>query len=367
MDKLTPPPHNFLALEDFYLHNETVTAAFLGWRGAQAAWALKDMDPLSQETEDVCRRLQNAIREKVGSRPAQWIIDVEESDMMIDHDAWVEHSLAKAALARPESCGYPDLDLNIETQVNCGTQLEEFHRGTWAQERLAAMFEVARFEPLDPLVCHFEHPLPDLIAKLDKDLSIGVGGGMRHPYNCSVAVGALSLRLLPHEGRPEETIAITRRIKVSEVGAVVRRLKDEITERHPGLTNAIREQQESLRCLPDGWPNEKVSEEMKTWATMRFLGDAGLMGSEFFEGDWLMTQMPTDVQRRVESVAAAVQPEAKSWAQLRQSAASSDSPASAGTRVEASDALANLKERAQARREAKPKSEIRPKRGVKNA
>lgn len=317
----TQTPHTFLALEDFYLHHQKVTSDFLGWRGASAAWALKDLDPTSKETEELCARLQKSIRELVGSRPAQWVIDVEESHTRLDLESWVEDSLKIALASRPESCGHPDLDLNLETQINCGIQLEEFHRGDWAKARLTEMFDCKNFEPLEPLVCRFEHPLPDLLAKLDKDLSIGVRGGMRHPYACSVAIGALSLRLLPHEGKPEETIALTRRVKVSEVGEVVRRLKEEITERRNGLTGAIKEQQENLRGLPTNWPNEAVYESMQTWASKRFLGDMGLMGSELFEGDWLMSSMPSDAVRDTPLALTEDVGASQSLAQLRHSRA----------------------------------------------
>lgn len=345
MDTSTQTPHPFLALEDFYLHHQNTTTGFLGWRGAQAAWALKDMDPSSEETESVCRRLQKSIRELVGSRPAQWVIDVEESHTQLDLESWVEDSLKLAIDSRPESCGYPDLDLNIETQLNCGTQLEEFHRADWAKNRLSAMFDCKNFEALEPLVCRFEHPLPDLLAKLDKDLSIGVRGGMRHPYSCSVAIGALSLRLLPHEGKPEETIALTRRVKVSEVGEVVRRLKEEINERRNGLTGAIKEQQENLRCLPTNWPSEAVYQAMQEWSAKRFVGDNGLMGSDLFEGDWLMSSMPSDSVRETRLMVSEDASAAQSLAQLRHLEQGSQA---AAEELEGA-APANFKERLKAR------------------
>lgn len=300
MDKLTTP-HTFLTLEDFYLQHQNITSEFLG-RAAQSAWALKDMSLDSNETLEVCRRLQNKIKDKVGNRPAQWVLEVEESHVLVDFDAWIENSLAKSMATQPPSCGYPDLDLNIETQRNCGTQLEEFHSGEWAKAQLKELFDFNNFTPIEePLEFHFEHSLHDLLFHMDKDLDWGVRGGMRSPYKCSVSVGALNLRLLPHEGQPEETIPVIRRLKVSDLRTVLDRLQDEIKARHEYLVGAIQTEQGNLKNLPEDWPTPEIYADMQKWATTSFTGDRGLMGSDLFEGNWIITELPSDIHRRIET------------------------------------------------------------------
>lgn len=290
--------HRFLALEDFYLHHQEKAVDFLGWRLASAAWSLKDVgSELSEEQVERCRRLQKAIKEKVGDRPAEWILEVEESHTVVDFGRWMDHCVAGVELPESEKTGFADLDFNFETQLVCGAQLEEMQRGTWVKARLEKMMRPESFEAIEPLVCRFEHPLPDLIAKLDRDLELGVGGGMRHPYQCSAAVGALTLRLFAHEGKPEEMIVITRRGQISKIENAVKLLHDEAKARQKALVDSLQEQQKNLREIPEGWPTAEISAKCKEWAGKRFSGDSGLVGSDLFEGNWIKAGMPQDVQR----------------------------------------------------------------------
>lgn len=289
----------FLTLEDFFATHQSVVTAAVGEKVAQMAWALKDLDPSSEEAEYACRRVQKALAPLLENRDAEWVIDVSESHTMIDLDSWIEHGffLGKAA-AKENETGYPDLDLNLETQMVCGAQMEAFHEADWAKKKLLAMMEPDSFEPMEPMIKNIKFPLPNLIATLDRDLSIGVRGLMRHPHSCSVAIGAISLRLGPKDGKPEEMIPLVRRVRFSEIGDVVRSLKDDINARRVALVETIHEQQEHLKALPENWPTPEIWQKMQEMATLRFKGDSGLMGSDFFEGNWLMMGLPGDVHRK---------------------------------------------------------------------
>ncbi len=295
--------HRFLALEDFYLHHQEKAVDFLGWRLASAAWSLKDAgEELSDDQIKICRRLQEAIREKIGDRPAEWILEVEESHSVVDFGAWIEHVVKETGLPEEQKTGIPDLDFNFETQLVCGTQLEEMQRGSWVKAKLEKMMKPESFKPLDPLVFRLEHPLPDLINQLDRDLTLGVSGGMRHPYQCSAAVGALTLRLFAHDGKPEERIVLTRRSQRSKIENAVSLLFDEAKARQKALVDSIKEHQEGLRKIPEGWLSDEAYAKCVAWSEKRFAGDNGLVGSDLFEGDWLKTGMPQDVQRPVGSL-----------------------------------------------------------------
>lgn len=292
--------HRFLALEDFYLHHQEKAVDFLGWRLASAAWSLKDAgETLSDDQIEICRRLQKAIKEKVGSRPAEWLIEVEESHSVIDFGRWIDHCIENTKLPESEQTGRSEIDFNFETQLVCGAQLEEMQKGSWVKARLEKMFECDSFEPMDPLVCRFEHPLPDLLAKLDKDLELGVQGGMRHPYQCSAAVGALTLRLLEHEGMPEERIVLARRSRLSNINAAVGLLHEEAKARQKALVASIKEYQGYLKQMPEGWPSSEVYAKCMEWSGKRFAGDNGLVGSDLFDGIWVRDSMPQDVHRAV--------------------------------------------------------------------
>ena len=49
--------------------------------------------------------------------------------------------------------------------------------------------------------------------------------------------------------------------------------------------------------LPEGWPTAEIWQKMQEWAGRRYLGDNGLMGSDFFDGQWVKLEMPSDVHR----------------------------------------------------------------------
>ena len=290
----------YLSLEDFFLVHAQRLHPLIGERAAQYAWALKDMDPRSPEGEAACRRAQEALARALDGRPAQWVTMVSESHQTLSLEEWIgdilKNSVAHAETVRT---GHGDLDLNVETQLNCGMQLEAFHSGDWAKAKLTRLFEPETFEALDPLICRFDTPLPHAIDRLDRDLDIAIKGGMRHRYQCSVGVGSICLRIGTVEGGDQELIPVVRRAQVSNVAGVVSLMTDELKERFKALNATINEQQGNLRLLPEGWPDEHTWATMKQWQFKRFVGDNGLVGSDFFEGRWVAAELPHDVHRKV--------------------------------------------------------------------
>jgi hypothetical protein len=289
--------NQYLALEDFFMGHERDVTSLIGSRAAQCAWALKDMDVSSPEGERLCRSVQREVGKAIGERDADWVIMVSERHTVLSLEHWVEDVLAKSSLeARAMATGYGDLDLNVETQLGCGRQLEAFHDGAWAKDRLQGLFEPEGYEELEPLACRLNMPLPHLLDKLDRDLNLAVDSGVRHPYQCSAAVGALCLRLAATSEEPEKIIPLVRRVRSSDIGEALELMSYELKERFQGLIFTIKEQQEHLTRLPEGWPNQAVWEKMQEWSTRRFLGDNGLVGSDLFdESDWAVAHLPQDV------------------------------------------------------------------------
>jgi hypothetical protein len=289
----------YLTLEDFFMEHEAAVSPLIGERTARHAWALKDLDPSSADAERSCRLVQKEIERVAEKRKADWVIMVSENHVILSLESWIVDVLGKS---REEAAGletgYGDLDLNIETQLACGRQLESFHQGDWAKERLADLFEPSLFVEEDPIECLLKVPLPQLIAKLDRDLEIATRGGIRHPYQCSVGVGALCLRLAATEDEGEKIIPVVRRTKISDIPLSLEQMKIELKDRFKGLTATIQEQQANLRILPEGWPTKAIWDTMQEWAQRRFVGDNGLMGSELFDqDDWVVGNLPHEVHR----------------------------------------------------------------------
>lgn len=290
----------YLSLENFFLAHAERLSPLIGERVAQHAWALKDQSIHGDEAEGVCRRVQAAIEKALAGRAARWELLVSESHDILSLEEWIEASLeVSGAAASQLRTKYGDLDLNVETQLHCGMQLEAFHGAQWAKSKLLKLFETESFQELEPLSCRLGTPLPQVIDKLDRDLEFATKGGMRHPYKCSVAVGVVCLKVDASKTEPELTIPVVRRVLLSDVPVLVSRMREELKDRFKGLIAAIQEQQEHLRLLPEGWPNAEVWATMQEWKSRRFLGDNGLMGSDFFEGTWLATELPHDVHRRL--------------------------------------------------------------------
>ena len=296
MDELK---NRYLALEDFFMVHETEVSSLIGQRAAQCAWALKDMDVASPDAERLCRSVQREVGKAVGERQADWVIMVSERHAVLSLERWIEDVLAKSNKEADElATGYGDLDINIETQLACGRQLESFHDGGWAKERLIDLFSPDGYEELEPLVCRLNMPLPHLLDKLDRDLNLAVASGVRHPYQCSVAVGSLCLRLAATSEEPERIIPLVRRVRGSDIGATLELMAGELKDRFKGLVETIKQQQEHLTMLPEGWPNQEVWDKMQDWSKRRFLGDNGLVGSDLFdEGNWAVAHLPQDVHR----------------------------------------------------------------------
>lgn len=291
----------YLSLEGFFMSHASELSPLVGERVAQYAWGLKDLDPRNEDSDLSCRRVQAAVEKSSEGLGGEWVLMVSESHETLSLEDWIEHVLArsKERLAEVET-GYPDLDLNIETQLACGMQLESFHGAEWAKERLGAMFAPESFLELDPLVYRLGMPLPQVIDKLDRDLEFAIRGGMRHPYKCSLAVGAVCLRIPAAGGEPERTIPVARRMRSSNIAEVVSSMRTELKERFKGLVATVQEQQAHLKMLPEGWPNAATWETMQEWSKKRFVGDNGLVGSDFFEGQWLVKEMPHEVHQKVE-------------------------------------------------------------------
>lgn len=288
----------YVSLEDFFLSHAEKLTPVVGPRAARYAWALKDLDPSREESEQSCRLVQDAINKSLGGRQADWCIMVSESHDILSIEEWVEDTIVFAKNAcKSMDTGYSDLDLCVETQWVCGQQLEAFHSGQWAKNKLLRLFEPDSFMEEEPLVCPIGMPLPHVMSKLDRDLSIVTRGGMRHPYKCSVGVGVVCLRLAATDSEPEQLIPVIRRTQVSDIGGCLSQMGRELKDRAKGLIDTIKAQQDNLRLLPDGWPTADVFEKMKNWADQRYVGDNGLVGSSLFDGDWVVTTLPHEIHR----------------------------------------------------------------------
>lgn len=288
----------YVSLEDFFLSHAEKLTPIVGPRAARYAWALKDLDPSREESEQSCRLVQEAMNKSLAGRQADWCIMVSESHDILSIEEWIEDTIVSAKSdCKAMDTGYSDLDLCVETQWVCGKQLEAFHSGQWAKDKLLHLFEPGSFIEEEPLVCPIGMPLPHVISKLDRDLSIVTRGGMRHPYKCSVGVGVVCLRLAATDSEPEQLIPVIRRTQVSDIGGCLSQMGRELKERSKGLIDTIRAQQDNLRLLPDGWPNADVFEKMKNWANQRYVGDNGLVGSSLFDGDWVVTTLPHEIHR----------------------------------------------------------------------
>jgi hypothetical protein len=294
----------YLSLEGFFIAHANELSPMVGERAAQYAWGLKDLDSKNEDAELSCRRVQSSVEKRVAGTSAEWVLMVSESHEILSLEEWIEHVLkdSKVKLAEVET-GYGDLDLNIETQLACGMQLESFHSADWAKARLNTMFSPEAFSQLEPLVCKLSMPLPQVIDKLDRDLEFAIKAGMRHPYKCSLAVGAVCLRIPATDSEPERLVPVIRRMRSSDIGEIVAHMKVELKDRFKGLVTTIKEQQEHLKLLPEGWPNAEVWATMQDWSSKRFVGDNGLVGSDFFDGAWLVKELPHDVHRHVEVTA----------------------------------------------------------------
>ena len=289
----------YVSLEDFYEQHSQSGVELLGSRAGQYAWSLKDANPKHEDTERACKIVQKAVEAAVGDKKADWVILTSESHEILSLEAWIDDIVSKThEEALSQDTGYSDLDLNIETQMVCGRQLESFHHGDWAKEKLLQIFKEENFFEEEPIVCSFKMPLPHLIDKMDRDLEIVTKCGMRHHYKCSVGVSALYLRIAADENQPERLIPVLRRMSTNNIASMINVMKEELDERFKGLVETIKEKQEILRMLPEGWPNDVVSEKMKLWSEKRFLGDNGLVGSDFFDGKWLISDLPSDVHRQ---------------------------------------------------------------------
>ena len=294
--------HRFLTLEDFFEHYEQDVSSVLPRRSALAAWSLKDVDIHSEDGLAVARRVQTAIMQAVGDRPAEWLGEVEESRVILDFMEWVDWCCKKGELSPDEETGYGDIDLNLETQKRLATQMCEFHKGEWAMDRLEQLYQAQNFTALEPFAFSFKHPLPDMIDLIDRDINASVRGGMTHPQSCSYAVGALTLHLFPHDGEPEAFITITRREARSSVPKVVEDLKGFIDDLNKELGASLKDLQTTLSAIPTGWPNDAVYSTTRKWANARFQGDNGLVGSDFFEGSWVKDALPSDLHRNTKLI-----------------------------------------------------------------
>lgn len=290
----------YLGIENFFMGHEESVSKLVGPRATQHAWALKDLNQADEDGERSCRILQKAIEAATEGRGADWVIMVSESHEILSLDTWIVDVVDRAVEeARSISTGYGDLDLNIQTQLSCGRQLESFHSGDWAKEKLVSLFDTSHFAEEEPIECKITSPMTYLLTKLDRDLGHVTEGGIRHPYQCSVGVGAICLRLAATADEPEQVIPLVRRTKVSNVAGALFAMKQDLKERFEGLIATIREQQDNLKLLPEGWPNAKVWAEMMEWSAKRFTGDSGLMGSSLFDDDrWVMQNLPHEVHRK---------------------------------------------------------------------
>ena len=287
----------FLTLEDYFEHHEQEVQPLLGRRLAMAAWSLMHADVASDDGIGVCKRVQKALDELVGDRPARWEAEVSENHKILDLMRWIDELSEKGALSKDEECGVSDIDLNFESQKTCAVQMSEFHKATWAVERMRELYDPAGFEVLEPLEFKYGTSLAFMIDALDRDMKAGVSNSNCHPQKMSVSVGALTLVMPEHEGKPEVRISVCRRFAQNDIPRIVSELKELIDERNKELGEAIKQYQENLKLVPEGWPSEEGSKKVEQWAWARFHGDNGLVGSEFFEGQWLRSYMPSDLHR----------------------------------------------------------------------
>lgn len=310
-------------LSNFYADFHSKTEKFLGWTLSNQLWLLRDLayDEISEKTWDVFRDLQKFIDLQNSQKEGQKVsfsVDVFENKVVLDPAEWMVNSISLGELQKEQECGYPDLDANFETQQICGMQLEEFHRGTWAKDRILELFKEDLFEALEPLEFDAKKiKLPRVLFEMDNDLKTSLNGGVQHPFALRACVCELNLIV---EKNGEKTIyPLMRTFKHTDIPRVIEELKDDIKEHYKSLTKAIVDEQEHLRSLPTGWPNEEVYNLAQQWAQRRFLGDNGLVGSDFFDGEWFAKGGPTEIvsNKKMELVNGDISGEGLSFAQLR--------------------------------------------------
>ena len=288
-----------VTLTTFYQQFHANAPKFLGWTLANELWLLRDKSYSDYEDKewDLMRAVQKSADDFMEKNPqakVRWKVDVSENRVTLDTGEWMAHSIALGALRPEQECGYSDLDLNFETQQICGMQIEEFHRGTWAKDKIIELFKEENLEILDPLTFEAKSVrLPKVLFEMNKDLECSLRGGMIHPMAASLAQGVLSLEI-EHNGETQ-TIALLRNIKQTNIPELIDLIKDDIKPHYKRLLDAIAVEQKHLKELPDGWPNDQVYALTQQWAERRFLGDNGLVGSDFFDGIWFNQSAPNEI------------------------------------------------------------------------
>lgn len=309
-------------LSNFYADFHAKTEKFLGWTLSNQLWLLRDLayEEFSEKTWDVFRDLQKFVdtqASKSGQR-VSFSVDVFENRVVLDPAEWMVNSISLGKLQKEQECGYSDLDANFETQQICGMQLEEFHRGTWAKDRVLDLFKEELFEALEPLEFDAKKSkLPKVLFEMNSDLKMSLNSGVQHPFSLRACVCELNLIV---EKNGEKTIyPLMRTFKHTDIPRVINDLKDDIKEHYKSLTKAIVDEQNHLRALPAGWPNEEVYALSQQWAQRRFLGDNGLVGSDFFDGEWFSKSGPTEIvgNKKLALVNDEISGDGLSFAQLR--------------------------------------------------
>ncbi len=299
-------------VKQFYSDFHKKSAPLLGWSLSNQLWSLREtlfedfkeshFAILKELDAFLCKEKNRQVsppHEMGGGSarsvesPFSWKVKISESYEVLDLNEWIADSIELGQLKPEQETGYSELDLNFETQQVCGVQLEEFHRGTWAMKKIRRLFAEESFEPMETVDLDGKTHLVNVFSKVDKLLNTQVHGGLNHPYK--ISAGVATLILVDHRGEEPKEYPVLRHFVHTHIPAVIERLKDDVKEHYQGLMKTIQEQQLQLNTLPDGWPNDVVYGMAQQWAKRRFLGDSGLVGSDFFDGIWLNSLGPLEV------------------------------------------------------------------------
>lgn len=298
----------FLTTEDFFIANQKLFNSTFDTETQDLAMSIRDQN--IEKYDDLISaaiKLEEKIRQKIEEMNCdfEWVVRVQERHTSIGFRHWIDHLVEKAQNTFPLKLNDwdqdPSIHFLIEQNYTFGTQMEELHHAKWAKDRIEGLwsYKPESFEQLEPMIINKHTPITQVARILDQDLESGVNGGMRNPYACSLAVGSVWIRVKNKETQEIREIPLIRFIKTTEFERVIHILKQEVEQHHKALKNALQDNRKMLDLIPENWPSEELYKVIQEWRTKMYLGDRGLMGSDFFEENWVGSLKGKDISRKL--------------------------------------------------------------------
>jgi len=316
-DPIKEAPENFndsfLTIEDLYVAQDknkdlvngpapAAGASSFRRRGQSSLtdllWMAKDMDLSSPEFVQIANRVDTVIKGLLESgQKVEIIVASAENTRLLDPIEALEQ--ARNEVAELETTGILDLDYAMHQVRLNGAMLEELSsckrfKG-WAQE----VYTPEGFTPIHAMDLHPKMPFADMVLEMEKDISDGVRGGLRHPNALSLRVGAILLMV--GEGESQRSIPLMRLQRSSNGRKICDGLYGQAKDFADELQKGLEHYRGNMMNLPDDWPTAEHYKAARTVAMTRYHGDNGLMENDFYNGEWIVNLMSTELhQARVE-------------------------------------------------------------------